>query len=93
MSWFLGIIIVLVLVVAVVNGLMDFISKMPNSPLGVFFIIVGVIPAWIVLKTIFMRPSDKEIDHDWNFYAAFVVISIIAFLVGAIFIVLKFLVS
>ena len=84
MNWIFIIAVVLFFVVVLVQGALEFLSKIPHNPLGAFFIVVAAIPIWIIAKTLFMRPSDEEINRDWNFYAAFTVISILLFLIGVI---------
>lgn len=89
---FIGVIVIF-FVAVIINGAIDFLSKIPNTPLGVFLAIVAAIPAWIIAKTIFMRPPDEEIKRDWNFYAAFVVITIFVLVAGAILLAVKFALS
>lgn len=85
--------IVIFFAAVIINGAIDFLSRIPNTPLGVFCAIVAAIPAWIIAKTIFMRPPDEEIKRDWNFYAAFVVITIFVLVAGAILLAVKFALS
>lgn len=78
------IVVVIFFAVVLIHGALDFLSKVPKTPLGAFFVIVAAIPVWIILKTLFMRPPDEEITRDWNFYAAFIVISIVVLLIGVV---------
>ena len=92
-DWIFTIALVIFFIVVLVQGALDFLSRMPHTPLGAFFVIVCAIPVWIVAKTLFMRPTDEEITRDWDFYAAFIVISILVFLIGLVVLGIMFVFS
>lgn len=85
MNWIYILFLVIFFAIVIIHGVTDFLDKLPNNPLGAFFIIVAAIPMWIMLKTIFMRPPDEEINRDWNFYAAFLTIVIFIILAFVVF--------
>ena len=83
--------VVIFFTILLINGAVDFLSKVPHTPLGAFIVIVAAIPIWIFFKTIFIQPPDEEIRRDWNRYAAlltviiFVILAVVAFfIIGAV---------
>lgn len=91
MNWILVAVVVIFFSVVIINGVMDFLSRIPHTPLGAFFVFVAAIPVWIFFKTIFLRPPDEEISRDWNRYAALltaiifvVIVAVVVIVVGAV---------